>query len=608
MAVVALAVLLKPDSSGEQILSYTAPVKDMRFVLDHVVGMEDIARLPGYEEATPDIVSAILEEAGKFAADVLAPLNHPGDLEGATWTAEGVTTVAGWKDAYTQFSEAGWNSLAFDPEYGGQGMPGALAAAVQEMWHSSNMAFGLCPLLTQGAVHAIASHASDELKQTYLEKMISGQWTGTMNLTEPQAGSDLAAVRSRAEPRGDHYLITGQKIYITYGDHDMTENTIHLVLARTPDAPAGVKGISLFVCPKYLLNSDGTPGQRNDARCVSIEHKLGIHASPTCVMSFGDDGGAVGYLVGEENRGLMYMFTMMNEARLAVGIEGYALGEMAYQRATAFAKDRKQGPVLLGDKESQPGIINHPDVRRMLMTMRSQVEAARVIAYDCAAAFDFASHHSDEDVRARFDRRGALLTPIVKGWSTEIGVDVCSLGVQVHGGMGFIEETGAAQYLRDVRITPIYEGTTGIQANDLLGRKTQYDGGQGIEELLVDMRATLSALEQATDAHGKRAGKALKNAIDLVAAASQKILQQENPAVNAAVANDYLMLMGYTTGCWALARSVLATANVDDNDFVSAKLTVCRFYFDCIAPRANSHFTALENADIEHYALDIELM
>ncbi|OED42472.1 acyl-CoA dehydrogenase [Chromatiales bacterium (ex Bugula neritina AB1)] len=580
----------------------------MRFVLDNVVGMEEISRLPGFEEASPDLVAAVLEEAGKFAAEVLAPLNKTGDAEGAAWTADGVTTPAGWIDAYSQFSESGWNSLAFDPEYGGQGMPRALAAAVQEMWHSSNMAFGLCPLLTQGAVHAIASHASSELKQTYLEKMVSGEWTGTMNLTEPQAGSDLAAVRTRAEPQLDHYLISGQKIFITYGDHDLTDNTIHLVLARTPDAPAGVKGISLFVCPKFILNEDGSPGKRNDVRCVSIEHKLGIHASPTCVMSFGDEGGAVGYLVGEENRGLMYMFTMMNEARLAVGIEGYALGEMAYQHAADFARDRKQGAVLLGDRETQPGIINHPDVRRMLMTMRAQVEAARVIAYDCAAAFDFASHHSDDEVRTRFNRRGALLTPIVKGWSTEIGVDICSLGVQIHGGMGFIEETGAAQYLRDVRITPIYEGTTGIQANDLIGRKTRFDGGQGMEELLIDMRGTLQALEGEQDSHCERACKALAEAIDIASRASQQALAEEDPALSAAVASDYLMLMGYVTGCWAMARSVLAVRELDDTDFVTAKLSVCRFYFDCIAPRAHSHRIAIQNADPEHFELDIALM
>ncbi len=589
-------------------MSYSAPVKDMRFVLEQVSGLDDVNKLPGYEDATTDIVAAVLEEAGKFAGEVLAPLNWAGDQEGAKWSEDGVTTPAGWKEAYQQFSEAGWNSLAFDTDFGGQGMPGLLSAAVQEMWHSSNMAFGLCPLLTQGAVHAINSHASDALKDAYLEKMISGEWTGTMNLTEPQAGSDLAAVRSRAEPNGDHYLISGQKIFITYGDHDLTENTIHLVLARTPDAPAGVKGISLFVCPKFLLDADGTPGERNDARCVSIEHKLGIHASPTCVMSFGDNGGAVGYLVGEENRGLMYMFTMMNEARLAVGIEGYAMGEMAYQRASAFAKDRKQGPVLLGSGNEGEGIINHPDVRRNLMTMRSQVEAARVMAYDCAAAFDFASKHTDDDVRARFDRRGALLTPIVKGWSTEVGVDICSLGMQVHGGMGFIEETGAAQYLRDVRITPIYEGTTGIQANDLVGRKTQYDGGQGIEELLADMRDTQAALADSGDEHCKYAAPVLGRHIDMIAGASRQILSEENPVLNAAIANDYLMMMGYATGCWAMARSVLAVQSEQDDDFKALKRATCRFYFDAIAPRAVGHYQALENVNEAHFSIAPELL
>lgn len=586
-------------------MSYNAPVKDMRFVLERVVGMAEVSALPGYEDATPDIVTAILEEAGKFASEVLAPLNHVGDQQGAKWSKEGVTTPAGWKEAYAQFSEAGWNSLAFDPEFGGQGMPGMLSAAVQEMWHSSNMAFGLCPLLTQGAVHAIASHASDDLKQKYLEKMITGEWTGTMNLTEPQAGSDLAAVRAQAVPVDDHYMIKGQKIYITYGDHDMTENTVHLVLARTPDAPEGVKGISLFVCPKFLVNEDGSPGKRNDARCVSIEHKLGIHASPTCVMSFGDDEGAVGYLVGEENRGLVYMFTMMNEARLAVGIEGYAMGEMAYQRAVAFAKDRKQGPVMLvgGD-----GIVNHPDVRRMLMTIRAQVEAARVMAYDCACAFDFAAKHTDEEVRAKFNRRGTLLTPIVKGWSTEVGVEMCSLGVQVHGGMGFVEETGAAQYLRDVRITPIYEGTTGIQANDLLGRKTQYDAGQGIEDLLSDMRGTVAALEASAQASSGHAKAALQKSIDMISDSCRRILAEENQTLNAAVASDYLMLMGYACGCWAMARSVLAVADVDDADFVSVKLAVCRFYFDSIAPRADSHYQALCNVSVDHFALDAALL
>ena len=582
-------------------MSYSAPTKQMQFLLDHVVGMADVAALPGYEDATPDIVAAILEEAGKFAGEVLAPLNWDGDQQGAKWSEEGVTTPDGWKEAYGQFSEAGWNSLAFNQEFGGQGMPGLLSAAVQEMWHSSNMAFGLCPLLTQGAVHAIETHASDELKQSYLEKMISGEWTGTMNLTEPQAGSDLAAVRATAEPKGDHFLVRGQKIFITYGDHEMTDNIVHLVLARTPDAPAGVKGISLFVVPKFLLNDDGSPGARNDARCVSIEHKLGIHASPTCVMSFGDQEGAVGYLVGEENRGLMYMFTMMNEARLAVGIEGYAMAEMAYQRALAFARDRKQGPVLLGKDDAEQGIVNHPDVRRMLMTMRSQVEAARVMAYDCAAAFDFASHHPDEDTRAKFQRRGELLTPIVKGWSTEVGVELCSLGVQIHGGMGFIEETGAAQYLRDCRITPIYEGTTGIQANDLMGRKTQFDGGKGVDELLTDMRATHEALSSAEHSFVQTA---LADAVDMIASVKERLVEEKNPTVAAAAASDYLMMMGYATGTWAMARMVLASGNCSDKEHGALQVALAKFYCDKIAPHARAHFLAIENSKSDYYELD----
>jgi len=586
---------------------YVAPTKQMQFLLDHVVGMSDVAALPGYEDASPDIVSAILEEAGKFASEVLEPLNWSGDQQGAQWAESGVTTADGWKEAYTQFTESGWNSLAFDPEHGGQGMPGLMSAAVQEMWHSSNMSFGLCPLLTQGAVFAIASHASDDLKQTYLEKMVSGEWTGTMNLTEPQAGSDLAAVRSTAEPVDNHYLIRGQKIFITYGDHDMTDNIVHLVLARTPDAPAGVKGISLFIVPKFLVNDDGSLGARNDAHCVSIEHKLGIHASPTCVMSYGDKEGAIGYLVGEENRGLIYMFTMMNEARLAVGIEGYAIAEIAYQRALAFSRDRKQGPVLLGDDENS-GIVNHPDVRRMLMTMKASVQAARILAYDCAAAFDIGHRHADEDTRTRFQRRGELLTPIVKGWSTEIGVEMCSLGVQIHGGMGFIEETGAAQHLRDSRITPIYEGTTAIQANDLIGRKTRSDGGRGVEELIEDMRETHSALASVSLPAAKSAQRALGDAIEMISETMQALIKEEDNAVAAAASVDYLMMMGYALGSWTMARSLIGTTKCDDADFAKVEQSLAHFYFDKLAPHARAHYSAIVQRDGDYYAMDEALL
>ncbi|MBX2885152.1 MAG: acyl-CoA dehydrogenase, partial [Granulosicoccus sp.] len=476
-------------------MSYIAPVKDMAFMLNKVVGLSELSELPGFEDATPDLVDAILEESAKFTSDVLAPLNSVGDVQGCQLKDGQVSMPEGWKEAFDQFIENGWGSLSFPPQYGGQGLPLTVSTAVQEMWHSANMSFGLCPLLSQAAVDALEHHASDELKQLFLPKMVEGVWSGTMNLTEPQAGSDLAAVRTRAEPAGDHYLLKGQKIYITYGEHDLTENIIHLVLARLPDAPEGVKGISLFIVPKFLVNDDGSLGDRNDVHCVSIEHKLGIHGSPTCVMSYGDNAGAVGYLVGKEHHGLSYMFTMMNQARHAVGVQGYGIAETAYQKALEYARDRKQGVTLLGKDEDDQGIIHHPDVRRILMTMRSSIEAMRGLGLECAAAFDYAKCHPDEETRAMMQRRGELLTPLVKGWSTEVGVELCSLGVQVHGGMGFIEETGAAQFYRDARIVTIYEGTTAIQANDLIGRKTARDGGKAVGELYAEMRNTLTELK-----------------------------------------------------------------------------------------------------------------
>ena len=430
--------------------NYNAPIRDMQFVMRELAGLDAVAALPGCEDASPDVVDAILEEAGKFAGGVLAPLNWTGDQEGARWDNGVVHTATGWKDAYKQFAEAGWTALACEPEFGGQGLPKLVSTAVMEMWKSANMAFSLCPMLTNGAIESIKLRGTDEQKAAYLPKMVSGEWTGTMNLTEPQAGSDLAAVRTRAVPQGDGtYKIFGQKIFITYGEHDMTDNIIHLVLARLPDAPEGVKGISLFVVPKFLLNADGTPGERNDVHCVSIEHKLGIHASPTAVLAFGDKGGAIGTLVGEANRGLEYMFIMMNEARFAVGMEGLALSERAYQQALAYAKDRVQGTeagVRGGPKVS---IIHHADVRRMLMSMKSQIEAQRALAYVVGAATDMAHHHPDEAVRAQNQAFTDLMIPVVKGWLTESSIDLTSTGVQVHGGMGFIEETGACQHMRD---------------------------------------------------------------------------------------------------------------------------------------------------------------
>jgi len=443
---------------------YRAPIKDMRFVMDEIAGFQQLSQLPAYADATPDMADAILDEAAKFTREVLAPLNRVGDTQGCTWTPEGVTTPDGWKEAYNAFREAGWSGITLPTEYGGQGLPSALGIAVQEMVCSANLGFSLGPLLTSGAVEALLTCASDELKATYLEKMVTGEWTGTMNLTEPQAGSDLALIRSRAEPQADgSYKVFGQKIFISYGDHDMTDNIVHLVLARLPDAPAGVKGISMFLVPKFMVNADGSLGARNDAHCVSIEHKVGIHASATCVMAYGDNGGAVGYLLGEPNRGLEYMFIMMNAARLGVGVQGIALGERAYQRALAYAKDRKQGRDALTG-EALVSIDKHPDVRRMLMLMKSRVEACRAMAYYTASLLDRVHiGGADAEQQKRDLFLAEFMIPLVKGGGTEMAIDVTSLGVQVHGGMGFIEETGAAQHWRDSRITTIYEGTTGIR-------------------------------------------------------------------------------------------------------------------------------------------------
>lgn len=590
-------------------MTYTAPVKDISFVLNHVVGLNKISALEGFEDASADLVEAILEESAKFTGDVLAPLNWVGDQQGSQWSNGVVTTPDGWKEAYAQFVENGWGSLSFPPEFGGQGLPMCVSAAVQEMWHSANMSFGLCPLLTQGAVDAIAHHASDEMKQRYLPKMVEGVWSGTMNLTEPQAGSDLAAVRTRAEPAGDHYLIKGQKIYITYGEHDLTENIIHLVLARLPDAPEGVKGISLFIVPKFLLNDDGTPGKHNDLSCVSIEHKLGIHASPTCVMSYGDNDGAVGYLVGKEHHGLAYMFTMMNQARHAVGVEGYGIAERAYQQALSYARDRKQGKTLLGKGEDDQAIINHPDVRRILMTMKSTIEAMRCLGLECAAAFDQARRHPDEEVRVQMQRRGELLTPLVKGWSTEMGVDLCSLGVQVHGGMGFIEETGAAQYLRDSRIAPIYEGTTAIQANDLIGRKTARDGGKGMAELMLEMRSTLAELAQHEDINLQAIIKQFEPAISAAESATEWLLGQNDATLPAAASVEFLMLQGRLAGGWMMARSALAAKALSatgdaDHAYLDAKIILARYYAERTLPLVCSSLTVMVDSAQTTVALD----
>jgi 3-(methylthio)propanoyl-CoA dehydrogenase len=571
--------------------SYTAPVDDLRFVLNHVVGLDAIAALPHCESAAPDLVDAILEEAGKFSSGVLAPLNRVGDKEGSRLENGVVRTPTGWKEAYSQFAEAGWNSLPFEPEYGGQGLPWTVAFAVNEMWQSSNLSFGLCPLLNQGAVDLLTEHASAEQKALYLPKMISGEWTGTMNLTEPQAGSDLAAVRTRAVRAEDGtYRITGQKIFITYGEHDLTDNIIHLVLARLPDAPAGIKGISLFIVPKFLPNADGTPGPRNDLRCASLEHKLGIMASPTAVMAYGDEDGAVGFLVGQENRGIEYMFTMMNNARLGVGIQGVAVAERAYQQARDYAKARVQSKDLADAKGSAVSIIKHPDVRRMLLDMRAKTEAARALALYAGTQLDTARHHPDEAARAAATARVDVLTPIVKAWSTDIGCDVASTGVQIHGGMGFIEETGAAQHYRDARITPIYEGTNGIHANDLAFRKTGRDKGASAKALIAEMRATADSLASVPGDDVAVIRAELSAGLDALDAAVEWIVatQAEGDLRGAAAgAVAYLTLWGNVAGGWMLARSAVAAldglrAPGANAPFLETKLIVARFYAEQI--------------------------
>ena len=562
---------------------YSAPLKDIRFVMQELAGLEQVVTLPGCEEATPDVVDAILEEAARFSGEVLSPLNRLGDTNGAKWKDTVVTTTPGFKEAYRQFVDNGWNGLGCDPEFGGQGLPRLLSTAVSEMWKASNHAFSLCPMLTQGAIEALMIAGTDEQKTAYLPNLVSGEWTGTMNLTEPSAGSDLAAVRARAVPVEDGtFRIFGQKIFITYGEHDMTDNIVHLVLARTPTAPEGVKGISLFVVPKFLLKADGTPGERNDAYCVSIEHKLGIHGSPTAVLAFGDNGGAIGTLVGEENRGLEYMFIMMNAARFNVGLEGLGDAERAYQRAVAYARERVQGPELGVRGGPKVAIIKHPDVRRMLMSMRARIEAMRALAYVTATAQDNAHSNPDEAARKQGQAFAELMIPVVKGWSTESAIDIASLGVQVHGGMGYIEETGAAQHLRDARITTIYEGTTAIQANDLIGRKIAREKGVTINAIIAKMRAAAAQLDGELASIGVRQNVA----VDALEKAVFWIVEHfaSEPKATHAGAVPFLHLLGITAGGWQMGRAaVIARVKIaagDTDPFWSAKLATTRFFAD----------------------------
>jgi alkylation response protein AidB-like acyl-CoA dehydrogenase len=574
-------------------VTYAAPLDDMRFVLNHLAGLPEIVTFPGFEEAEPELVDAILTEAARFAAEVLAPLNASGDRQGCRSAGGKVATPDGFPEAYRQFIEAGWHAMPASPDIGGQGLPALVSSAVAEMWKSANLAFSLCQMLTMGAVQALAHHASDELKQRFLPKLVAGEWTGTMNLTEPQAGSDLSAIRARAEPDGDHYRLFGSKIFITWGEHDVAENIIHLVLARLPDAPPGTRGISLFVAPKFLVNPDGSLGSRNDLVCASIEHKLGIHGSPTAVMSYGDKEGAIAYLVGQPNRGLEYMFTMMNHARLLVGLEGVAISEAAYQKAVEYARNRVQGKPI-GNAERAP-IIQHPDVRRMLMDMKARTEAMRALAYCTAACMDRAQHHPDAAERARNNGRVELLTPVVKGWCSESSIMIASNGIQVLGGMGYVEETGAAQHLRDARITTIYEGTTGIQANDLIGRKLARDKGVNAGALIRDMKAELEALASTNDTDLAAIRSGLRAALRAFEEATSWMLAhyESDPREAAAGAVPYLRLTGAVTGGWQMARAAriardLLPSGEESAAFLRAKIATARFYAEHVLPEAET--------------------
>jgi alkylation response protein AidB-like acyl-CoA dehydrogenase len=583
-------------------MTYVAPLKDMLFNIRHLARIDDLSQLPGLEDAGYETAQAVLEEAAKFNEQVIAPLNREGDKQPSHWTAGQVTTSPGFRDAYRQFTEGGWQGLQHPTDFGGQGLPKTIGASCIEMANSGSISFALCPLLTDGAIEALLTAGSDALKATYLEKLVSGEWTGTMNLTEPQAGSDLALVRSRAERLSDGtYKIFGTKIFITYGEHDMADNIVHLVLARVNGAPEGIKGISLFIVPKFLVQADGSLGARNDVQCVSIEHKLGIKASPTAVLQYGDglkgsvaDGagpGALGYLVGEENRGLEYMFVMMNAARFGVGMQGIAVAERAYQQAVAYARERVQSRPVDGLVKASATIIHHPDVRRMLMTMRSHIEGARALSAVAAAAYDTAHHSQDAEVRKAQQAFYEFMVPLVKGYSTEMSLEVTSLGVQVHGGMGFIEETGAAQHYRDAKILTIYEGTTAIQANDLVGRKTVRDGGAAAKGIAAQIDSTVVALRQTTSVDAMAVAARLDAARRAFIEVVDYLNAEKNPNAIYAGSVPYLMLAGQLMAGWQLARSLLIAQTelaqgAEDGDFLRAKCTTARFYADHILSKA----------------------
>ena len=587
--------------------TYSAPLDDIKFLLNNVLEMPSISKLPGFEDATPDMVDAILNEAARFYGEVLAPTNKLADSQGSRLDGDRVVTAPALDGIYKQIVNAGWPGLTGSRDFGGQGLPMLLSVAVDEMSQSANMAFSLCPMLTKGVVTALNIYGSSDQKKMYLSNLISGAWSGTMNLTEPQAGSDLSAVKTKATLNGDHYLLSGQKIYITWGDHDFTDNIIHLVLARTPGAPEGVKGISLFIVPKFLINDNGEAGERNDVRCVGIEHKLGIHASPTCTLSFGEKDGAIGYLIGDENQGLVYMFAMMNEARLAVGLQGISVSERAYQQAVYFAKERVQGST---PDNKNTTIIHHPDVRRMLMTMRALIESGRALTYSAFMHEDY-MHKSDNKERKTYhQRRIDLLTPLVKGWCTENSVEITSLGLQIHGGMGFIEETGAAQHMRDARILPIYEGTNGIQALDLVGRKLSRDKGKAAIELLEDLSLIV---------RDSRVAKleVLANSLEASLAACKEAITilltegKQEWTIPCASAFNVMMLMGGTAAGAMLAKSAIVASNLNDKSsgnaiFNKNKILTAIFYAEQVMPRNTAYLEAIRAGSKSIMALDVK--
>ncbi len=591
---------------------YQAPLRDMNFILRELAGLPAIAALPGCEEADQELVGAILEEAGRFAAGVLAPLNRGGDQQGCRLLDDGsVHTPEGWAEAYRQFSEAGWIGLSLPSEFGGQGLPKLVSTPVWEMWFATNMAFAMLPQLNVGQAEALLIAASEAQKQAWLHKVVSGEWASTMNLTEPQAGSDLAATRSRAEPQSDgSFRLYGQKIFISYGEHELTPNIVHLVLARLPDAPPGVRGLSLFLVPKYLPDAAGEPGERNDVRCISIEHKMGIHGSPTCTLVYGDNGGAQGWMVGAPNQGLATMFIMMNEARFGVGVQGLGLGERAYQFALAHARERVQGRDAVSGEAGRP-IIHHPDVKRMLLSMRARVMAMRALLYTAGGWFDQAHHHPDRAEAARYRRYVDLLMPVAKGWCTEVGNEVCDDAIQVFGGMGFVEETGIAQFYRDARITTIYEGTTGIQANDLIGRKILRENGETLRELTVELRATVAEL--LADGQLGQVGETLADAVDALESATDWVLAngRERLAEVLAGAVPFLHLLGTVAGGWQLGRLALAArrrldAGEGDTAYQESLIELARFYMATIAPQAAAHAETVREAGAALNRFDVE--